>query len=74
MYLEDWLFGAVVASVVAVLVWLGWLIYDDVHAEKFALRKDSWACTKSHNERHFLVVGKIVVPQTRSVCTQWTAL
>lgn len=45
-------------------------------AETFALRVDSWACTRSEarEETYYILVGKILVPQTRQYnhCVQWT--
>lgn len=38
----------------------------------FALRKDQWGCTASHRETHYVMVGKVMTPQTTTVCDQWT--
>lgn len=56
------------------------LAVDDAYAEKFELRKDSWDCSKSHEETtqstYYLDIGGVQMPQTtygtETVCDQWS--
>lgn len=69
----NYLIGAIIA-VLGVL--LGWAIYDEVKAEKFYLRKDSWHCTANHVETTMIPIyngnSTTYVPQVHSVCDQWS--
>lgn len=57
-----------------VLVFAGFSIYDSYTAETFSLRKDSWNCTQSHKETYLQVVGKVMVPVTRTVCDNYVRI
>lgn len=74
--MEHLFFPLLGAITVAFFVWIGVLIYKDMRAETFALRKDSWACSMSHTETTttYIQSGKTLVPMfsTSTVCDQWS--
>lgn len=72
MYALGRFVGAIGAGLLAIAgaglaILIGWGIYDAVTAETFALRKDTWTCTASHEETQTIttnmIVGKVIVPQ-----------
>jgi hypothetical protein len=70
----DWL---IILGCVALVLLLGYILYDDAHAEKFGLRKDQWICTANKVETTYIVTasGKGTtnwIPDVHSVCTQYT--
>jgi hypothetical protein len=71
MWVIDWTITMLVAALIALL---GFFIWDDARAERFSLRKDQWACTQSHNEVHFVMAAKTLIPTNQTVCTQWSRL
>lgn len=76
MRLGDFVFLGVALLTLAVFACIGWLIWDELTAEKFSLRKDSWTCTRSHTETNYTYtqVGNttIPIPYYTEVCDQWT--
>lgn len=77
--LENIMLGALwlcVAIVVGLLVWAGFILYGDAHAEKFELIKTEWTCSASHDEvsTSFQKIGEVNVPidTTTVVCDQWS--
>jgi hypothetical protein len=66
----------IVIALIGLLILGGMMIYSAVTAETFSLQKDSWICTKSHDESVVIYqqTGKIMVPIVISdtVCDQWT--
>lgn len=55
---------------------IGWLIYDDVAADKIAIRKDQWRCTASHVTTTLVAqqIGQttVMIPLTGNVCDQYS--
>lgn len=45
--------------------------YENMTAEKFSLRKDSWTCTESRREPYTSMVGKVVITNYHNVCYNW---
>lgn len=79
--LIDWILDEALPYILTItvpvmLIGVGILIYISVTAETFALRKDQWVCTKSHEETYttYININKVMVPQTSTsdVCDQWT--
>ena len=72
-YLTMGLMGLMVG---AFLIFVPIAIYQEANAETFDLRKDQWACTRSHTETitTLLPVGKVLIPSTttHTVCDQWS--
>lgn len=58
-----------IIAVGALLLFYG--IYENMTAEKFSLRKDSWTCAESRREPYTSMVGKVVVTNYRDVCYNW---
>ena len=48
------------------------LWYLDSKEPNFSLKKADWACTSAHQETNMVMVGKVMVPQTDTICDQWT--
>lgn len=77
---EKFLSALLVLVISGVISFIVAMIVDDVYAEKFELRKDSWGCTRSHEETtqstYYLYVGGVQMPQTtygtETVCDQWS--
>jgi hypothetical protein len=63
------------ALCVALLVFVGYLLYDEFYSDKFYLRKDQWECQGGHTEDAtvYTKIGSVDVPQTVStfVCDAW---
>lgn len=78
--MSDWFFDHIgwflIAFTVVLAGLFGVAIYQDSRAEKFSLRKDSWACTRSHVDTFttYIKIGDVMVPQfhTDTVCDQWS--
>lgn len=72
----DWLEYCLMIFIILIFGLAGYGIYSNIVAEKFELRKDSWNCTKSHEESYttYIQVGNIQVPQIQSdtICDQWS--
>lgn len=70
------LLGLSIVLTVGLFLGLGLAIYYEIHAEKFYLRKDQFACSKAHTEliTAFVPAGKIMIPvmQSHVVCDQYT--
>jgi len=69
--LMEWWEWLAAATVIALLVSMGWMLYDLSSAETFSLRKDEWACTRNHTTYMPQVVGKATVLMPRTVCDQY---
>lgn len=78
-YVMDWIVNVTVGVIMAVcalvmgvcIVALGLALYDGATAETFELRKDQWTCAKSHTESRMVLIGKVVAPQSQTVCDVW---
>jgi len=74
----DWLVDHWFVIVLAILVTtVVCAAYDEMIAEKFYLRKDSWACTKAHAEVSTVPITisggyMVLVPETHNICDQWS--
>lgn len=70
------LIGVALMFILAVSVGLGVAIYRDAERPTFDLKKDEWACTKSHVETTttMIMVGNVLIPNTSTttVCDQWS--
>jgi hypothetical protein len=73
----SWFFLVVLVGAIALLAAVPYLFWKDSQAERFSLRKDSWECTRSHQESSttYIQVGNVMVPSTSysTVCDQWSA-
>ena len=72
-YLIPWF---VVLVLVISFIALGVITYNAFFAETIAISKDSFACTKSHEEQSIFLqsVGSVMVPMTTfyTICDQYT--
>lgn len=60
-----------IGAVIVVLAAFCYGIYWDSQQPTFSLQKDGWACTKSHQVTYLHMVGKVMIPQHRTVCDTW---
>lgn len=71
-----WLMVGAVAAVVLFLIALPFIIYADMQAERFALKKAEWACSASVERpiTTYIQSGNVMIPVTTysKHCTQWT--
>lgn len=58
---------SVIALFVIPILW-----YMESQEPNFSLKKADWACTSAHRETNMVMVGKVMVPQTQTICDQWT--
>lgn len=57
----------------AMTVGIAYAAYQDQTSDQFALSKERWACTATTEATHFVMIGKTLMPQTHTVCVQYTA-
>lgn len=73
-----WVFGAVMAVLLAVIGWVIWAAWQDSQRPTFELKRDDWACTKSEARTHLqpMLVGKVttLVPMSTNVCLQYSRI
>ncbi len=66
----------IIGLILLLVGFVGWGVWEELHAEHFSLRKDAWVCMASHSEMStlYVQVGSVLVPQTRfeSVCDNWS--
>lgn len=70
----------IIAAIVAILGAAGFGIYQDSQRPTFALKKDDWSCTKSHEESTTTYINQgdgktiILIPITTysTVCDNWS--
>ena len=71
-----WLMVLAVAAVVLFLVALPFIIYADMTAERFSLKKAEWSCSASVERpvTTYIQSGSVMVPMTTYTkhCTQWS--
>ena len=63
-----WLFAAI-------FLVIGLVIYASIMESRmphFQLNKRDWACTAAHEETTMVLVGKVLVPSTTTVCDQYS--
>lgn len=61
----------IIAAIIAILVAIGYGVYVESQKPGFELKKDEWHCTDHHMVTTMVMVGKVMVPQTYSVCDNW---
>jgi hypothetical protein len=59
------------AVLAAMLIFLGFVAWDDYHADKYEIRKDEWSCTQHKTVPSFMFVGKVMVPTSRQECVAY---
>ena len=62
------LFGLLMLAAFLVV---GAIVYHAVFSEKIHLIKHQWHCTASHTETRPTLIGKVMVPQTTTVCDRY---
>ena len=65
MRIIEWI---VISMLVVVTLLVGYIVYDAVTATTISIRKDEWKCTDSHKTHSFIMAGKVLVPQTHTIC------
>lgn len=68
----DYGFAFLMSPVVFILATLPWaFIAHEESPDLETLKKDEWVCTRTKTETYMALVGKVMVPQTRKVCTRY---
>lgn len=62
--------GLPLMAFMAALPWA--FIHDSQSPDLATLKKGQWACTGSHDETTMILVGKVIVPQHRTVCDAYS--
>jgi hypothetical protein len=78
--LLEWIMDRVIpwiilATIAALFLTISILIYNawqDSNRETFSLVKADWECTQGRTYTTMVLVGKILVPETRTECVQYT--
>ena len=74
MWFEDvmmWVCGLICAAAVALLIFVGWVIWTDSQRPTFELTRDDWTCSKTEQRRQLIWTGKVMVPTIRNVCVEY---
>jgi NADH:ubiquinone oxidoreductase subunit H len=72
MYIED-IIAYVIFSLLGLVVVLGgFSFYKSYNSPTFSLIKSEWTCTKSHLVTTHVLINKVLMPQIRSECDQWS--
>ena len=74
MYIEDIIGYLILAVVTSIVIFCGYFFIQKSKEPTFSLIKSEWTCTKSHLVTTHVLINKVLMPQIRSVCDQWTRI
>lgn len=72
---DFWLTAVLWWMFAAMFLIIGGVIYFSILESRmphFQLNKRDWACTTAHEETNMVLVGKVLVPSTTTVCDQYS--
>lgn len=72
---DFWLEATLWWMFAAISLIIGGAIYFSIMESRmphFQLNKRDWVCSAAHDETNLVLVGKVLVPQTTTVCDQYS--
>lgn len=69
----EYIIGGVIGLLIIALISVLIMALIEAYRPTFELKKDAWHCEQSHKETHLVMIGKVLMPRTDNVCTQWNA-
>jgi hypothetical protein len=67
----DWAICGLGALFAAFVVLIGFGIWYDITSEKIVITKADWNCTNTETTTHFILIGKILTPQSFTRCVEY---
>lgn len=68
---EEWVMWAIFVLFVAIFVLIGFGIYHEMTSEKIEITKSDWTCTDTETTTQFIMIGKILTPQSFTQCVEY---
>ena len=67
----DIAFRVIVLIFVALIALVIYAFWHEANSEKIEITKADWECTKTESNTQWMLVGKILVPQTFHHCVEY---
>lgn len=59
-------------AIIGILFVAGYSAWDESKRPDLTIKKDDWACTKHESRTHLQPIGKVLMPMTHDVCTEYS--